>query len=135
MQDLPGPRKVLVLEDDRRTMYWLVTAATRTDRIEVVWARTLEEAIDALRFYDDQLSSIVLADTITDGTTVEFARHVQQSEFSGLKIRTSWDPSIDKALQRAGFQHWCNKFDLPSYLLFLETYGFRQWASPPTSPN
>ncbi len=135
MQELPGPRKVLILEDDSRTMSSLTTAAARTERIEVVWARTLEEAIDALEIYFDELDFIVLADSITDGTTVDFAHYVQQTGYQGLKIRTTTHPWIDRELQNAGFEHHCHKFELPAYLSLLDYSDLHHWDSPPTSPN
>ena len=134
MQDLQSPRKVLVLEDDRRTMYWLITAAiSRADLLEVVWARTLEEAIDALRFYDDQLAIIALGDVITDGPTVDFARQVKTSDFGGMKIRFGDDSRIGKKLEAAGFPRRCTRFELPSCLLNLITLYAQ--TSPFTSLN
>jgi len=136
MQDLPSPRKVLILEDDRRTINSLISAAIpRDDRLEILWARTLEEAIDALDFYDDELFFIVLSDYITDGNTVDFARHVQESGFNSLKISIAENFRIAQQLNKAGFKDWCAKIELPSYLLLLVTFNLRPWNCPAASSN
>ena len=129
-----GPKKVLILEDDRRTMFSLISAAIpRNDRLEILWARTLEEAIDALDFYHDRLAFIVLGDAITDGPTIDFAKKVEAADYHGTRINIALTPGISAQLEAAGFHQLCARIELPSCLLNLVTSQcVRSLVAPPT---
>lgn len=130
MPDPHGPRKVLILDDNGRTVHSLIaTAISRSDRLEVLWARTLEEATGALNFYGGDLSFIVLGDVITDGPTVDFAKYVQETGFAGIRIRIGTSHEIE--LEQAGFLQRCPRIELPSYLLDLVTTSFSPSFGPP----
>jgi len=127
-----APVKVLVLEDERRTMHSLIMAAiSRDDRLEILWARTLEEAIDALDFYHDRLAFIVLGDAITDGPTIDFAKKVEAADYHGTRINIALTPGISAQLEAAGFHQLCARIELPSCLLNLITFQSARSLIPP----
>ena len=116
-----GLRKVLVIEDNFIVMYLVIREAIAQDRVELVWAQTLEEAEDAYNFYSHRLAAIVFDGHVPDKnhTTVALAQRVKESGFEGPMICSSAHQLVSEELRAAGCQFTCSKYEILSCPLAL----------------